>query len=90
MDEYNYLSQDYKDYKRGKWMTRSLPPDAYMMCGYDGQFVVVIPSLDCVVSRLGFTSDTGDRKPEDPNPAFSKSKFFSTIAQHCKRLQNSR
>ena len=33
----------------------SLPPDTYSMNGYQGQRVVIIPSRDLVVVRLGFS-----------------------------------
>ncbi len=36
-----------------------VPGDAYWASGNEGQQVVVIPSLDTVVVRLGFTSDFG-------------------------------
>ena len=34
-----------------------VPTDAYWASGHEGQHVVVVPSLDLVVVRLGFTSD---------------------------------
>ena len=37
----------------------AVPGDAYWASGNEGQQVVVIPSLDTVVVRLGFTSDFG-------------------------------
>jgi CubicO group peptidase (beta-lactamase class C family) len=44
------------------WLTRGekdsnpdLPKDAYHMAGYEGQKVVIIPSFDLVIVRLGFS-----------------------------------
>ena len=37
-----------------------MPEDAYYMLGFDGQVVVVVPSRDLVVVRLGLTPDGGD------------------------------
>ena len=34
-----------------------LPPDAYWASGYDGQTVMVVPSRDAVIVRLGLTKD---------------------------------
>lgn len=45
------------DNKKRRWP--DVPTDAYSMNGYQGQHVVIIPSHDMVVVRLGFT----------PNPA---------------------
>ncbi|CLR43182.1 Uncharacterised protein [Mycobacterium tuberculosis] len=35
-----------------------IPPDTFVLDGHDGQSVVVIPSLDVVVVRLGLTPRT--------------------------------
>lgn len=35
----------------------SLPEDAYYMGGYQGQFVLIIPSHQLVITRFGFTPD---------------------------------
>lgn len=37
-----------------RWMTR-VPPDMYSMCGFEGQFVTMIPSMKLVIVRLGIT-----------------------------------
>ena len=37
-------------------MTRILPSDAYFMSGFEGQYVFIIPSLDLVITRIGFTN----------------------------------
>ncbi|KAJ1427835.1 beta-lactamase/transpeptidase-like protein [Ochromonadaceae sp. CCMP2298] len=43
--------------QRKHWMTQTLPQDAYLMSGYLGQYNVIIPSLDVVITRLGFTEE---------------------------------
>ncbi len=39
------------------WPTRSATPDAFAALGYEGQHVIVVPSKNAVVVRLGSTSD---------------------------------
>lgn len=56
-------------YAAGWWVNREqdgavvdgvLPPDAYEAKGHDGQRIVVVPSADLVVVRLGFTPESDD------------------------------
>ena len=37
-----------------------MPDDAYYMLGFNGQAVVVVPSRDLVIVRLGLTPKGGD------------------------------
>ncbi|MFW2380393.1 MAG: serine hydrolase domain-containing protein [Acidimicrobiales bacterium] len=57
------------DYGAGWWVNRlpdgtvvcdELPADSYFAKGHDGQWVVVVPSADLVVVRLGFTPSLDD------------------------------
>lgn len=86
--EYNELSHRYKDVKKSVWITRTLPKDAYYMSGYHGQYVMVIPSLECVIVRLGITpaSATGDQDPDETNLRFSRPLFFGTLAKRCRDI----
>jgi CubicO group peptidase (beta-lactamase class C family) len=85
---YNELSHIYKDVKKNVWITRTLPKDAYFMSGFHGQFVIVIPSIDCVIARLGVTPDdaTGDGDPDWANLKFSRPLFFGTLAHRCQDI----
>lgn len=56
-------------YASGWWANRgaegttlepSLPPDTYFAKGHDGQWLVVVPSQQLVVARLGFTPTASD------------------------------
>lgn len=55
--EYNRIQPTHKNKNANAWMTSVLPPDAYFFSGFEGQNVFIIPSLDLVISRLGFTRD---------------------------------
>lgn len=57
--EYNLLTEhspDAKEKYNRAWMTTSVPADAYFMSGFQGQYVMITPSLDLVVARLGLTN----------------------------------
>ena len=60
--------------RRLAWLPRTLPSDTYFMSGYDGQYVVVIPSKQLVICRLGFTKE--DVTVWDP------ALFFGEIVKH--------
>ena len=51
-------SEPTNDYWRSPWP--SAPHDAFHMGGYQGQFVIVIPSKELVVVRLGYTAPGTD------------------------------
>ena len=87
VSEYNLLPAEHKDKKNKIWMTRILPPDAYTMSGFDGQYVTVIPSLRCVIVRLGMTPDI-DKDDKSRPRSFSKPEFFGTLSNHCRRLNS--
>jgi len=49
--------------KESRWP--SAPNDIYYMGGYQGQFVIIVPSHDLVIVRLGFTYPKSDAGMED-------------------------
>ncbi len=61
-------------YAAGWWANRlpdgslvhaELPEDAYFAQGHDGQWIVVVPSYDLVIVRMGFTPSTDDDRVVD-------------------------
>ncbi len=55
-----WLNQDPTDSSKTRYWP-SVPSDAYYMGGYQGQYVVMIPSKDTLVLRFGFTNPGIDR-----------------------------
>jgi CubicO group peptidase (beta-lactamase class C family) len=49
-----YGAQFWLNQGEEKWLT-DLPPDLFAMSGHDGQFVLILPSQDLVVVRLGYS-----------------------------------
>ena len=58
-----------------QWVADSLPSDAYLMSGFEGQYVVIVPSKDVVIARLGFTTTAKEKN-------WDKVKFFTDIMRH--------
>jgi CubicO group peptidase (beta-lactamase class C family) len=60
---------------RQRWMRGNVPADSFFMSGFDGQYTMIVPSLQLVVVRLGFTSDADSF-------AWDRPRFFGYIANH--------
>jgi len=73
---------------RFRWMAQTLPRDCLSLEGYQGQFVLVCPSLELVVVRLGLTPGKVDHPTasdfehsEDAENGYSKSRLIGGIIQ---------
>ena len=53
--EYNVIPYNHQVKKQNSWMSHTLPADTYLFSGFEGQNVFIIPSMDLVITRLGFT-----------------------------------
>jgi len=81
--EYNILPHDHKEKRRREWTTQVLPADAYYMNGYLGQTTMIMPSLDTVIVRLGYTPD----KLADEVPTWDPKKFYGGVLKCIRELQ---
>ena len=59
-------NNSYKLYSNKFWMpypafTRGLPKDTYYAAGFGGQYILIIPSKDIIVVRLGYTYVEDDK-----------------------------
>lgn len=82
---YDELPQDNPHKARHAWLKKFMPPDTYFMSGFDGQYVFIVPSLELVIVRLGFTEDsavdiTTAEGATQGSPRFSRPQLFGTIA----------
>lgn len=80
--EYNALPHDHPDKIRRMWMTQTLPADAYVMNGFLDQNTMIIPSMDLVVVRLGYTREVAPGKPKQWDPKV----FYEAILQCIRAL----
>jgi CubicO group peptidase (beta-lactamase class C family) len=44
----------------GSLVYPELPADAYWASGHDGQWLMIVPSADLVITRLGFSPEVED------------------------------
>ena len=79
---YNELPDTHPHKLRRKWLLETLPSDAYFMSGFNGQYTFIIPSLELVIVRLGFTPDS---KP-GIDLKFNETRFFGEIANLVKNI----
>jgi CubicO group peptidase (beta-lactamase class C family) len=67
-----------QDWQRFHWMTKSLPSDCFMLNGYAGQLLLVCPSLELVVVRLGYSFD-GPVGGDEQDEKFSRARLMRGI-----------
>ena len=67
-----------QDWQRFHWMTKSLPSDCFMLSGYAGQLLLVCPSLELVVVRLGYSFD-GPVGGDEQDDNFSRARLMRGI-----------
>jgi CubicO group peptidase (beta-lactamase class C family) len=78
--EYNSLLHSREHIERFRWMTQILPQDCYSLSGYQGQMVLVCPSLKLAVVRLGLTPSSSD------SPSASDVEYVETAKWSKSRL----
>ena len=77
---YNELPSSNKHKKQKEWITTAMPSDTYFFSGYQGQYVMIVPSRELVIVRLGLY-DEDDAMAEGRVPKFSKSLLFQEIVK---------
>jgi CubicO group peptidase (beta-lactamase class C family) len=74
------LPADHARRQQLKWLTDSsegspIPSDAVFFSGYHGQYVLIVPSQEIVITRLGMT--------ENDDKIWNPREFFGTILHKC-------